>query len=413
MWSFFDIVGSFVRTAVRTVVGVAGKALAGVARFGEKVIKSVKKVWSAVRPYVEKISMAISVIADKIPFPKVRLVVQTIGVGLRTLLALEKSPILKKLDQALQVVLPMAEKLGRKMTDWAEIQEAKERQKIFEEATRYASKEGEKRSLMLVQLINRFMILNSEVDLLIKGNKVANLEQYLQLRATSKVLKVMAEKWNNLNSPEELTEEDLFMLDFSSALVHQEVVSQEESDKFELLVQNRFGQPLLAFVFEEMVAQWAVDLCAEEKEEKTLFDEINKKRVILKRYERMLSGGLTLEPEEVKEMNALKEELPSLDATREEKRKAIEHRRHYIEAAEGLLLTYEGDEALAAVVGDEFVQDIRKTVPDVAEIIIQCMEKEKQWEELDVDSQSVIMDFSNIFRKSVQNRYKEMVEVTV
>jgi len=404
-------VASFVGGVVRTAVGVAGKALGWIARTGEKVIKTVKKVWHAVRPYVEKISMVISAIADHIPIPAVRSVVKAIGTGLQTLLALEKSPILQALDKALKKVLPMAEDLGRKMTDWAEIREAKARQETFEEASRYASKEPEKRSLMLAQLINRFMILNSEVALMIKEDKVSNLEEYLQLRAAGKVLKAMAEKWNNLKSPEELTEDDLFMLDFSSALVHSEEVSTEQSERFVQLVQNRFGRPLLSIVFEEMVAQWAADLCFEEREEKMLFDTLNKKRVILKRYERMLSGNLALEPEEVKEMETIRKELPSLEAAREEKRKAIGHRSHYIEAAQGLLLSYEGDEALAAVVGNDFVQDIQKTVPDVAEVIIQCMERGRQWEELDADSQSMIMDFSNIFRKSTRDRYKEMVEV--
>lgn len=90
--------------------------------------------------------------------------------------------------------------------------------------------------------------------------------------------------------------------------------------------------------------------------------------------------------------------------------KAIGHRQDYIEAAEGMLRVYEGDESLSKVVGED-IDVIKDNVEDVGQLVIDCMNRGKQWEELDEEEKGLIMDFSNIFRKSAQMRAKEVVEV--
>ena len=112
------------------------------------------------------------------------------------------------------------------------------------------------------------------------------------------------------------------------------------------------------------------------------------------------------------EIQKLRELKPKLEAAHEGFKQAIGHRQDYIEAAEGMLRVYEGDESLAEIVNDD-IDIIKDNVEDVGMVIIECMNHGKQWEELTEDERGLIMDFSNIFRKAAKLRAKEVTDSVI
>ena len=406
-------VGSVVRGAAR----VAGKALSAVASFGEKVVKKVKETWPKVRPFVMAAASICGKLAAVCPWPPVKAVLFGIEKGTKALLALENSPILKKVDSALKVVLPMAKSMGEKLQTWADVQEAKARQKVFDEARMNVTDVEGLRTLSLASWINQFVAVNSEIELRIKENKADNLDSYLQLRASSKILEKMGAKWKEMQSPDELTNDDVFLMSFAQSLLADEEIEESRANRFANLVEALFNRPLLAIVFEEMVKQWSGDLTLEEKEEEKLTQGIIKANVDLKRILRLIKAGAQ-DATDVAEKSRLEVYLKETEEQRDSMRTAIFHRRAYIEAAEGLLCTYEGDDVLRKILKsalgenyqDDSVEVIQDNVESVAEQIILCMQYGKQWEELSETEQVLIKDFANIFRAASKERCNDVVE---
>lgn len=407
-----------VKTAALKAVEYAGKALSWIAETGEKVIRAVREIWLNVKPYLEKISNFILEHADKIPHPKLKAIALLIGGGIKALLALENSPVLKKTVYILEkFVLPMVGKLGTTLTTWAEIEQGKEHQKLFKKATEMLSNDEEKRGMLFAQIVNQFVVLNSETAMRIKENKVDDLEHYLQLRASHKVLQHISEKLTKGKSIEDITADDHFILEVTEKILGEESLTVYEAKHFETVVEERFGKELMAIVFEEMVIQWAEDLRQDINNKKTSFDRWNEKNTLKEQLEGKENFGVTLSPEERSSLKDLVVEVKSLKSKLDAVKKTIGHRQYYIEAAEGLLLTFEGKNnnhaELESEVGKDFIAAILGQVEKVAAIIIQCMQNERPWESLEEDEKSLIIDFSNIFRKASVARTKKLVEVAV
>lgn len=203
----------------------------------------------------------------------------------------------------------------------------------------------------------------------------------------------------------------MFILDFSDKILNNEDVTDAEGERFERIVHKIYGKSLISLVFNDMVVQWARDLESDRTKEKDLFVQWNSANVACKRFEQLNADNL-LSAEEKSELANLKKKLPQLDAAHKEVKKAIGHRQDYIEAAEGMLRVYEGDESLAEVVGDD-LDIIKDNVEDVGQVIIDCMNRGKTWEELNDDERGLITDFSNIFRKAAKQRVKGEEEIVV
>lgn len=411
---FFSFVGScissaasFVGSAVSAVgraavkvAGVAGKVLSTVATVGEKVIKTVKTVWPVVKPWVATFANALNAIPVVGPY---------LSVAAKTLLALENSPILKKVASIAEKVLPKMKTIGNALTKWSEIQKAKEDQEILEKGEAEMRSDEERNSLRVAQIINKFIIVNSTVQKMIAEDKVTDLESYLRLRADARILEKIKERLTNIKGLDEVSADDLFVLNFSDKVINEEDVTAAEADRFSDLVERMFSKSVTAIVFDEMMKQWAADLDVDRQKEKKLFAEFNSANVAFKRFSRLETDNL-LSDEEKAELKSLKEKLPKMKELHEGIQKSIGHRQDYIEAAEGMLRVYEGDESLAQIVGED-VEVVKDCVDDVGQLIIDCMNHGKEWESLTEDEKGLIMDFSNVFRKSAQMRAKEVVEV--
>jgi hypothetical protein len=181
-WSFVGsccrAVGSFVSSAasavgrvVTKVAGFAGKVLTTVATVGEKVIKAVKTVWPVVKPWIARFSNVLNAIPVVGPY---------LSVAAKTLLALENSPILKKVAQIAENVLPKMKVIGQSLSSWAEIRKAREDAEVLRQAEAEMRNNTERNALCLAQIINKFLIVNSSVVKMIDEDKVTDLESYLR-----------------------------------------------------------------------------------------------------------------------------------------------------------------------------------------------------------------------------------------
>lgn len=399
-------VGSAIRSAASAVgrvaskvAGFAGKVLTTVASVGEKVIKTVKTVWPVVKPWVAKFSGLLNGIPYVGPF---------LAKAAKVLLALDKSPILKKIGTIAEKVLPKAKVLGQALTKWADIQKARQEQEELEEAEAEMENDEQRNALRLTEFINKFVIVNSTITKLIEEDKVNDLESYLRIRADARILEKMKDKLNNIKSIDDVSADDLFILDFTDKITNEKDVTEAEADRFSNLIENLFGKSVMAMVFDEMIKQWEADLKMDREKKKDAFNEFNKAQTTYNRCVRLEKSG-DATSEDIAEMQMLKAKLPKLEKNHNDLIKAIGHRQDYIEAAEGMLRVYEGDESLAEIVGED-VGIIKDNVEEVGMLVINCMNRGKQWEELDEEERGLIMDFSNIFRKAAEMRAKEVVE---
>ena len=166
-----------------------------------------------------------------------------------------------------------------------------------------------------------------------------------------------------IKSIDEVSADDLFVLDFTDKITTEKEVTDTEADRFSNLVEKMFGKPIIAVVFDEMIKQWEADLQMDRAKKEDAFDAFNEAQTTYDRCVRLEKAGDATE-EDLAEMRKLKEKLPKLEAAHSDLQKAIGHRQDYIEAAEGMLRVYEGDESLAEVVGDGFQMKLQDLIGD-------------------------------------------------
>lgn len=406
---FFKKLWNSVKSVAVKAVKYAGKALSKVAEVGERVIKKVKETWPAIKPWLEKYGTKLSAI------PKVGVYLAAAAKGL---LMLDKSPILRKVGSLVEKWLPIVGRIGEKLKDWAEIKEAETARQKVEEAEREEILNQQREELLVYKILLHHKILVSKVAEKIKENDVSDMESYLQLRAAGRILEQMQKRWSahELRATD-FTSDDAFVLAFTDKLLIGQEVSDTEADKFGEIVESMFGRPILAIVFDEMVKQWSADLVLDRNEEKRLSDEISgleTDKGILDEYREfgMMDEKKNARYDEI--VGALERIVKKHTPLAE----SINRRQYYIEAAEGMLLVYEGDDALRDALEkndhlDGLVEAIKNQVENVANAILQCMEGEKEWESLAEEEKNLILDFSNVFRIAAENRAKPIVEVVV
>ena len=391
-------VGSAIGRVASKVAGFAGKVLTTVASVGEKVIKTVKTVWPVVKPWVAKFSGLLNGIPYVGPF---------LAKAAKVLLTLDKSPILKKIGQIAERVLPKAKMLGQALTKWSDIQKARQEQEELEEAEAEMENNEQRSALRLTEFINKFIIVNSTITKLIEEDKVTDLESYLRIRADARILEKMKDKLENIKSIDEVSADDLFILGFTDKITNEKDVTEEEADRFSDLVEKMFGKSVMAIVFDEMIKQWEADLNMDRAKKADAFNALNKAKTTFNRCQRLEKAG-DATAEDIAEMKQLQKKIPNLEKAHEDLIKAIGHRQDYIEAAEGMLRVYEGDDSLAEIVGED-IDIIKDNVEEVGMVVISCMNRGKQWEELNEEEKGLITDFSNIFRKAAAQRSKDIV----
>lgn len=399
---------------------VAGKAIGWLAEKAEGFVGGVKKVWEAMKPYVEHIRVAIRAAAAAVPIPWLQGALLMLDRGIGALTKFENSPIAKKIDSAIQWAIKLAKRWqsnGSKaestnceesILDEEELAEAKRHQENLRFAERELS-EDQRHNLELTSAINDFSIAKTDLNNTIDTG-VKDFEHYLRLRATQKLLRMIETRFETAKNIDELSADDLFLTRIASDLIKEEPeLNKEAASRLDRLLTERYGKKLTPFVFEELIASWAKR--AEDVEK--LWNEENQKyskdSTLFNRLTTQKKIQIELSPEEDQLLINLGNELPDrkliLNSISEQQNDLT----RYVGAAEGFLQLLENSPEEIEQQGRGYlIEEGAK----VGKLLISCAENNTNFRDLSNDEKSMLTDYANIFKIDSRNRMKKILEIT-
>lgn len=398
---------------------MAGRAIGWMAEKAEVFVDGVKKVWGAVKPYVQEIRGALRAAAAVVPIPWVKAALIGLEQGLGALTAFENSPIAKKINAAIQWSINLAKRWrsGRQIQEEreerlsdAELEEARRHQENMRFAEREVVSPEHRHELELAAAINDYEIAKADLGRALDAEP-ENFEHYLRLRATQKLLQMSDKKFRLAKSVDELSADDLFLVRIASDLVKPNPeLSSEAAARLDRVLSEKYGKKLTPFVFEELIASWSVRAKELQEQWSVANRDYAKDTMLLKRLQLARNVQNELSAEEAEELTRLEASVPTsktrLDglATRQ---RDIER---YVGAAEGFLQLLEKTE-------EQIEQEDRSYLIEdgaqVGKLLVECAESDKPFSSLSQDDQALIIDYSNIFQNEAKDRMQKVLEVTL
>ncbi len=418
--NFCSKVGTAVRNVASSVASaaseawkktkeVAAKAVTWMADKAEAFVSNVKETWKKVKPYIVALSPILKSAAAAVQIPWLSGAILAIDATLQGLLALENSPVLKKLEAAIHWTIAAAKNFKTTFLTPEDIEEANKRKETFKEAAQNMS-EADAHALALAAMINDYVKIQSVIKIVFESAPPADFDHYLRLRATQKLLASVEGSLNAAQSVGDISSDDLFMLDVAAELIRKSPqLSDENAIKLDEIILRKFNKKLIPFVFEEMISAWELDLQTNQEEWAFLNSSLAKETVLLRRLE--VSKRISeLTVDEEKLLSELLVSVPILKNTASALEKKNREMQNYVYAAEGFLQVLEKS-------GDQLEAEGRGYLAEegskVGMIVIDCAQNGKAWELLNDEEQSLIIDFANIFEEDCQSRLKKMLEVEV
>ncbi|WP_313173151.1 hypothetical protein [Stenotrophomonas sp.] len=390
----------------------AAKVVTWVANHGESTVAKAKDLWKAARPYVAHATTWLHKAGMAHPL------IKKVAVLIDGLLALEKSPVLQWLDKAVTWIVEQAKRLNAAMEEGAQVElndaeraHAEQYQQSFRDAQ--GSFSGEQAySISVVAMINDLVLAQHNINALVKSGEVVDVDHFLRLRATQKLLKEANIRFAKLNEEALVSADDIFLVRVAADLLAPApTLSETDAQTLDQLLQRRYNCGLLPFAFEELLPAWHMRNEVLNEQWKVLSKQVAQKQVLLRRLESDLSVSIDgrLSDEEQAMLNDLRKSLP-LD------RKAFETisaeklaLSHYLHAAEGFLQVLEKSAEELEATGMGYLIG---TGQQVGELIIQGAEQGKRWEQFSTEEQDLIIDFANIFEEECLQRVQRLVEVS-
>lgn len=395
---------SYARDVVSNVVSkakdVVSKAIGFMAEKAEGFIGKVSKMWERIKPHIATGRKILQVLSGFITHPWVKAALVGLDRALAWLEKLDKQPLVKKLQKALEWVINWCKETHQKQLDEQALQEARRHAEAMAEAENELSGE-EKKAVSAFSVVNNYLIAKAEVDIAVKRDTLQDFEYFLRLRAVQKLLAVYESRMQAVNTINDIDGDMHFMVYAANALIQQDAeFSDADTLRLDALTQRQFGKPIIPFIFEEMIIAW-------EKSRQLLEEEWSKKNNALSK-DRLLHNRLVraqkyeeLEPTEMGALNDLSVTLPRDTADLEQLGDDLQARRSYVNAAEGFLQMLEKDEQQLIAEGKEYLLDQGATV---GSLLIDCSQNDRSWSSLTLEEQSLINDFANIFGADCQKR---------
>lgn len=433
--SFFSSVSSLVSSGVSAVKNtvssawntakeVAGKAIGWMADKAESFVGSVKTVWNAVKPHVDKIRAALVYAANAAPWPWLKVAITALDKALAALTAFENSPIAKKVDLAIKWAIKLAKRwqahrqqqneneseVKDEVLSDDELEVARQHRETFRFVEREVVSEDERQHFELASAINDYQIAKTDLaNALAAGPE--DFEHFLRLRATQKLLNISEKKFLSANTVDDLSADDLFLVRIASNLIKSiPELSTDAAMRLDRLLFEKYGQKLTPFVFEEMVASWSMK-AGSISAEWTKANQAYAKDVMLHKrlsLAKKIQGDLSTE--EDLELNKLEVDLPLAKSKLDALATAQDDLELYVGSAEGFL-------QLLEKVSEQIINEGREYLIDegaeVGRLLIKCAEHNMAFSQLSEDEQSLITDYSNIFKSESKNRMKRVLEVEV
>lgn len=419
--SVASAVGRATSAAWTTAKEVAGKAIEWMAEKAEHFVDDVKKAWSAVKPYVTHIRIALRAAAAAVPVPWMKAALVALEKGVGALTAFENSPIAKKIDAAIKWSIKMAKRLQERKQQDAEASEqaqdltdeelalAKQHQETFRFAERESVSDSARHQLELGATLNDFQIAQTELSKAIEAAPT-DFEHYLRLRATQKLLDMADKKFHTAATIDDLSADDLFLVRIASDLIKPNPeLSQEAAARLDRVLSERYGKKLAPFVFEEMIASWAKRAEVLEHQWTAANRSYAKDNMLFKRLTLAQDIQSELAPEEAAQLEQLRKDVP----IKKQELDALTVRQHdlerYVGAAEGFLQLLEKTPEQLEQEDREYLLD---DGPQVGHILIDCAQHDTSFNDLAPDAQTLVIDFANAFSTDSKNRMKDILEVT-
>ena len=417
---FWDSVTSFVSSAVSSVASVASRVVSSayqtakkvvgatigfLATKAEKLVESVKKTWTRVKPYVEQFRGYIKIAADYVPFPWLKAALFAVDKGIDALFAFEKSTVAKKKEEAIQWAIKLSKKIHNQFETEEEAKSEQE-ETVLSEAELQVAKQHQANIYSAEDQIQSTG-MSHEIALLTAVN---DFEHYLRLRATQKLLKMADKTFRFATEIKQISADDIFLVRVASDLIKADPeLSEAAAVRLDSILQTRFGKKLTPFVFEEMIASWANASQTEDQK----WEALNKTLIREKMLEKTLSTSKKIQGELSTEEEATLQQLLSDIPSKEIELKQIETKRmdidRYVGASEGFLQLLEKDEDQIIAEGNEFLIE---ESPLIGAVLMRCAEKHIPFSELDEEEQDLIRDYANIFKKDARERMNTLLTVT-
>lgn len=418
---WFSSVCSFVGSAVSAVTSAAGSAVSSVyngakkvareaiswiANKGEGLIKTVKETWIKVKPYLQAISPFLKKAAPAVPYPWLKTAIIAVDTAITGLLALENSPILKRLERGARWVIKLAQRLDQQLTAQEEA-EAREHQQTFNEAKAAAHGSVQANAFDVAVMLNELMLVKTGIANLVNDGKVvADMEHYLRLRATQKLMRSVEDKLTVAATAEDISSDDMFLVRLGASLLSENPnMSEADAERLDGIVMERFGTKLTPFVFEEMSKMWQLDLTEDERKWKRMVPVLNKAKARLKslQFEAKVSE---LSTEDQAALAHLEAELPGQLQANDDLMKRNVERESYISATEGFLQLLEKSPEQLRAADQEYLMTQGE---QVGLLLIETAQAGTRWDRLLPEQQALIADFANIFREDSIKRGEELV----
>jgi hypothetical protein len=412
-WSSIGSVFSSAASAVSSVVSsvasgvgsVIKNAVSWIAKNGEGVIETVKSAYGKVKPYLKKISPFLQGIAAAAPFPWLKGAILAVDKGISALLALENSPILKRLERAARWVINVAKRLDRKLTA-AEEAEAREHQQAFNEAKAEAKTKEQASTFDVAAMVNELALVKTGIANLIEDGDFADMEHYLRLRATHKLMRSVEDKLSTAATLDDISSDDIFLVTVGANLLSDEPqLSEEEAQRLDAIVIQRHGTKLLPFVFEEMSKMWQLALTDDQRAWKRMVKVLSDAKAKQSRLKLELKVS-SLSPEDQAVLDDLDATLPEQIKANDELLQRNVERENYISATEGFLQLLERTPEELRANDQEYLLTQGN---EVGLLLTKCAQEQLRWAQLTEEQQALIADFANIFREASVKRGEALV----
>jgi hypothetical protein len=420
---------SFVRSAASSVSRgfqkakeIAGQALGWMAEKAEGFVGSVKKVWAVAKPYVDKFAVFLDAASKLAPYPWLKTALSVLSKGLVILTAFENSPVAKKLDAAIKWAIEIAKRWQKRREQHAnqqnaereaedlseaELSEAKRHQDTFRTAEREFVTDENRHSFELASALNDFEI--SRLELKNALAKVPdNFEHYLRLRATQKLLNMAEKKFIAAKTLDDLSLDDLFLVKIASNLVKSNPeLNTDAATRLDRILKEVYGRALAPFVFEELVASWALR-CKELTNEWDQSSKVlSKEKILLKNLvlAKNIQGSLSVEEDEL--LQQLQTDVPKNQISLDSKLTELNGLNLYVGAVEGFLQLLEKNEQQLEAEGREYLIDEGASV---GTLLLKCSEHNISFHSLTLEEQALINDYANIFKAESESRVERVLE---
>ena len=414
-----------VSAAYNTAKETAGRAVGWLAEKAGNFVDGVKRSWETVKPYVSQIRVALKAAAAATAgFPWLSGALLALDNALGALTAFEKSPIAKKVQQAIEWAIKLAQRWQRDKKEKGRTQEEQQEReclseeeldqaKRHQENLRFAEREvvspEQRHQLELAAVFNDFEIANADLDNTIKSAP-EDFEHYLRLRATQKLLVMAEKKFRTAKTIDDISADDIFLVRIASDLIKANPeLSNNAALRLDRILTEIHGKKLLPFVFEELIASWAkrADVLAKqwEQDNKVLSKDTTLYKYLLgaKEIQSELSDG------EMQQLATLEATLPKQKEVLINLATRQRDMERYVGAAEGLLQVLEKTpEQIEA----EDRTYLLEEGTHIGKLLINCAQTDTLFSQLDKEDQSLLTDYSNIFKNESKARMKGLLEVT-